>query len=72
LAAKGYADTSIANIASHTKVYKSLLHYYFKDKEDLASKAIASRSNTMIQPAKEVFSAVKSIDELVDGASPFF
>ncbi len=72
LAEKGYADTSIADIASRAKLYKSLLHYYFKDKEDLVSKALALRSNTMIQPAKEALSAVKSIDELVDGAISFF
>jgi AcrR family transcriptional regulator len=72
LAERGYADTSIADIASHAKVYKSLLHYYFKDKEDLVSKAIASRSNTMIQPTKEALSNVESIEELVDGAIFFF
>ena len=71
LAEKGYADTSIADIANHAKLYKSLLHYYFKDKEDLVSKALALRSNTMVQPAKEALSAVKSIDELVDGAISF-
>ena len=72
LAEKGYADTSIVDIANHAKVYKSLLHYYFKDKEDLVSKALALRSNTMIQPAMEALSTVKSIDELVDGAISFF
>jgi AcrR family transcriptional regulator len=72
LAEKGYANTSIADIASNAKVYKSLLHYYFKDKEDLVSKALALRSNTMIQPAKEALSAVKSIEELVEGAVFFF
>ncbi|HEX2169776.1 MAG TPA: helix-turn-helix domain-containing protein [Nitrososphaera sp.] len=72
LAEKGYADTSIADIANHAKVYKSLLHYYFKDKEDLVSKALASSSNTMIQPAKETLSKVKSIEELVEGAIFFF
>ena len=72
LAERGYADTSIADIASHAKVYKSLLHYYFKDKEDLVSKALASRSNTMIQPAKEALSSIESIEELVDGAIFFF
>lgn len=72
LAERGYADTSIADIASHAKVYKSLLHYYFKDKEDLVSKALASRSNTMIQPTKEALSNVESIEELVDGAIFFF
>ncbi len=72
LAEKGYAETSIADIASHAKVYKSLLHYYFKDKEDLVSKALASRSNIMIQPAKETLSNVSSIEELVEGAISFF
>ena len=72
LAEKGYADTSIVDIATHAKVYKSLLHYYFKDKEDLVSKALAARSSTMIQPAKEALSTVKSIDELIDGAISFF
>lgn len=72
LAERGYADTSIADIASHAKVYKSLLHYYFKDKEDLVSKALASRSNTMIQPTKEALSNVESVEELVDGAIFFF
>jgi AcrR family transcriptional regulator len=72
LAERGYADTSIADIANHAKVYKSLLHYYFKDKEDLVSKALASRSNIMIQPAKEALSSVKSADELVDGTVFFF
>lgn len=72
LAERGYADTNIADIASHAKVYKSLLHYYFKDKEDLVSKALASRSNTMIQPTKEALSNVESIEELVDGAIFFF
>ncbi len=72
LAERGYADTSIADIANDAKVYKSLLHYYFKDKEDLVSRALASRSNTMIQPAKEALSAVKSVEELVDGAVYFF
>ena len=72
LAERGYADTNIADIASHAKVYKSLLHYYFKDKEDLVSKALALRSNTMIQPTKEALIGIESLEELVDGAIFFF
>jgi DNA-binding transcriptional regulator YbjK len=53
-------------------VYMSLLHYYFEDKEDLVCKALASSSNTMIQPAKETLSNVESIEELVEGAIFFF
>jgi AcrR family transcriptional regulator len=72
LAERGYADTNIADIASHANVYKSLLHYYFKDKEDLVSKALALRSNTMIQPTKEALIGIESLEELVDGAIFFF
>ena len=50
------------------QVHKSMLYYYFKDKEDLVSKALASSSNTTIQPAKEALSAAKSTDELLEGA----
>jgi hypothetical protein len=32
------------------------------------SKALASSSNTTIQPAKEALSAAKSTDELLEGA----
>jgi hypothetical protein len=40
-------------------------------KEDLVSKALASCSNTMIQPGKEALSATKSINELLE-ATVFF
>lgn len=36
------------------------------------SKALASCSNTMIQPGKEALSASKSTDELLEGAVSFF
>jgi hypothetical protein len=41
-------------------------------KEDLVSKALASCSNTMIQPGKEALSASKSTDDLLEGAVSFF
>lgn len=72
LSEKGYDNTSIVDIANHAKVYKSLLHYYFKDKEELVSKALATKSSSMIQPSKDALSAAKSIDELIDGALVFF
>lgn len=72
LSEKGYDNTSIVDIANHAKVYKSLLHYYFKDKEELVSKALATKSSSMIQPSKDALSAAKSIDELIDSALVFF
>jgi hypothetical protein len=41
-------------------------------KEDLVSKALASCSNTMIQPGKEALSASKSTDELLECVVSFF
>ncbi len=72
LSEKGYDNMSIVDIANHAKVYKSLLHYYFKDKEELVSKALATKSSSMIQPSKDALSAAKSVDELIDGALVFF
>jgi AcrR family transcriptional regulator len=72
LSEKGYDNMSIVEIADHAQVYKSLLHYYFKDKEELVSTALATKSSSMIQPSKDALSEAKSADELIDGASVFF
>ena len=40
LAKKGYENTTINDMADSAKVSRGLLHYYFKDKEDLVSKAL--------------------------------
>ncbi|HEY6405003.1 MAG TPA: helix-turn-helix domain-containing protein [Nitrososphaeraceae archaeon] len=41
LAAKGYEDAKIADISKAADASRGLLHYYFSDKEDLVSKALA-------------------------------
>jgi AcrR family transcriptional regulator len=41
LAAKGYEDATIADISEAADVSRGILHYYFSDKEDLVSKALA-------------------------------
>ena len=41
LAAKGYEDATIADISKAADVSRGILHYYFSDKEDLVSKALA-------------------------------
>ncbi len=38
----------------------------------MVSKALALRSNTMIQPTKEALLGIESLEELVDGAIFFF
>jgi hypothetical protein len=64
---------ALLNIASRAKVYKACYIITSKTKkEDLVSKALASRSNTMIQPGKEALSASKSTDELLEATVLFF
>ena len=73
MAEKGYNNSSIADIVSRAKVYKSLLHYYFKDKE----KGLGEQSACFLlkyndSTWKEALSASKSTDELLEGAVSFF
>jgi hypothetical protein len=49
LANKGYEGATIVDIAEASNVSRGVLHYYFKDKEDIATKALASSSTLMIQ-----------------------
>jgi AcrR family transcriptional regulator len=49
LASKGYEGATIVDIAEASNVSRGVLHYYFKDKEDIATKALASSSTQMIQ-----------------------
>ena len=49
LASKGYEGATIMEIAEAANVSRGVLHYYFKDKEDIATKALASSSTYMVQ-----------------------
>src|SRR5918912_962088 len=49
LANKGYEGATIIEIAEASNVSRGILHYYFKDKEEIATKALASSSTYMVQ-----------------------
>lgn len=49
LAKNGYENTTIATVAKESNVSRGILHYYFSDKEDLVSKALAYSSENIIQ-----------------------
>jgi TetR/AcrR family transcriptional regulator, fatty acid metabolism regulator protein len=68
LADRGYESASIKEIASEAKVNWGLLHYYFKDKEDLVAKALRFSSKAMSRSSMEPFSTGKSPQEIADGA----
>ena len=42
LAQKGYDQATIADISQIANVARGALHYYFRDKEDLVTKALAN------------------------------
>ena len=68
LAEKGYDNATIKEIAREAEVNWGLLHYYFKDKEDLVVQALEFASNEILQSTSQLFSAGRSPEETVDGA----
>jgi AcrR family transcriptional regulator len=64
LANKGYEGATIIEIAEAAGVSRGVLHYYFKDKEDIA-KALASSSSQMVQSSLEGLKG-KSTEEIAN------
>jgi AcrR family transcriptional regulator len=62
LARNGYEQTTINEVADAAKVSRGLLHYYFKDKEEMVSKALGSMWDSSIGSLSES----KTPEELVD------
>jgi AcrR family transcriptional regulator len=67
LSKKGYENTTINDVADAAKVSRGLLHYYFKDKEDMVSKALVFGFGSMWDSSVGSLSNAKSPEELVDG-----
>ena len=53
LAEKGYNDATIPEISEAANVSRGILHYYFKDKEDLVCRALTSSTSRMVQSSLE-------------------
>jgi AcrR family transcriptional regulator len=66
LARKGYENTTINDIAKAANVSRGLLHYYFKDKEDLASQALTFGFGSMWESSIASLSNARSTSELAD------
>jgi AcrR family transcriptional regulator len=67
LSKKGYENTTINDVADAAKVSRGLLHYYFKDKEDMVSKALAFGFEPMWNSSVGSLSGARTLEELVDG-----
>jgi AcrR family transcriptional regulator len=65
LAAKGYDNATLADIADAAGVSRGLPHYYFKDKETLAIKALETHTAEMISSAVSKLNT-GSVEALVD------
>ena len=65
LAQKGYEQATIADISKVADVARGALHYYFKDKEDLVTKALANSTATMVQSSLEGLKG-ESPEEIVE------
>lgn len=69
LATKGYENATIADISNAARVSRGILHYYFTDKEDLVSKALAKSSSNLIRSSLvgvKGNSAEEVVDEILD------
>jgi AcrR family transcriptional regulator len=65
LASKGYEGATIMELAEASNVSRGVLHYYFKDKEDIATKALATRSTLMVQSSLKGLKG-KTIEEIAN------
>jgi AcrR family transcriptional regulator len=65
LAQKGYDQATIADISQIANVARGALHYYFRDKEDLVTKALANSTASMVRSSLEGLRG-ESPEEIVD------
>jgi len=67
LAAHGYAGTTISRVAGQAGISRGLLHYYFKNKEDMLAQAIASTVETSLGAVATTFARSKSPEDVARG-----
>ncbi|MDH4209173.1 MAG: TetR/AcrR family transcriptional regulator [Anaerolineae bacterium] len=67
LSEKGYAATTISEIAAEAGVSRGLLHYYFKNKEELMAKALRAAGEAMFKLFEDAFARSDSVEDLAAG-----
>ena len=63
LARQGFAGTTISLVAGEAGVSRGLLHYYFKNKEELLARVIQENMATSISKIKEILVASDSTQD---------
>lgn len=64
LGERGYAATTISEIAAQAGVSRGLLHYYFKSKEELLAQVVRSGADAYVELLEPMFARAKSADDL--------
>ena len=67
LGERGYAATTIAEIAARAGVSRGLLHYYFKSKEELLAQVVRIGTAAYMELLEAMFAQSESADDLAEG-----
>ena len=64
LVRNGYAATTISQVAAEAGVSRGLLHYYFKNKEEILATVVRTNTESSANLAEAIFTRSKTADEL--------
>lgn len=64
IAARGFANTGLRDVAAHTDLSLGILHYYFTDKDDLIGQAIWQYKSECARRYDPILETARSGDEL--------
>ena len=64
LARTGYAGTTINLVAREAGVSRGLLHYYFRNKEEMLIKVIQANMEASVAMVEDIFSRAESAEEI--------
>lgn len=64
IAEKGYAGTTVSQVASRARVSRGLLHYYFESKEDMLAQVVRSNVEATVAMVEAMFSRAGTVPEL--------
>ncbi len=67
LGERGYAATTIAEIAAEAGVSRGLLHYYFKSKEDLLAQVVRASTEVHLELIEAMSAQSETADDLAAG-----
>ena len=67
LARKGYAEATISQIASEAGVSRGLLHYYFKNKEEMLAQTVRDNAEISLHLINDLFAGAPSLEDMARG-----